>query len=750
MGFVTDGLPLAEAKLSAPRARRGIVERQRLQRALDAAGDATLTLVAAPPGYGKTTAVRSWSAGRDGAFAWVTVDAGDNDPTRFWRYVASAVDRVRPGLGRRALRRLNDPGSGVTNPIDELMNGIAAFEEEFVVVLDDMQHVTHLDCLEPLDYALEHLPANARVILLTRVDPALSLARLRARGDLVELRAEQLAFTTDEAHELLVTRGGLDLSAEDVELLRERTEGWPAALFLAAYWLRRVDDPHAAAQEFGGNHRFVADYLSRELIAALDDDTRWFLLRASVLGRLTADLCDSVLDREDSLAVLSGLERANLFVTRLEHGGWFRVHPVFAEFARFQLDALDPAAAQDIHRRAARWLWAGGLLVEATEHAAAAGDHEVVSALLLDHHLRLIRTGSARTLLRWVQTLPDEELLNHPELAVGGATAALLVGQATLPRRRLLAVARRAAVERPERVSPYAHCVEAMVRAASLDDGVAEAVIEGCRAIAIAESDADEALVAALAAHARALYLAGDLDDAWASALRAVEHPDAERRPPGHAVARATLALVGAERGWLASARTHADKARAIIGGAASSRSWLGATATSALGAVLTAEGSFAEAERELAHAEHLFRDEVATIDHAWVLAMLGGVRARRGHIEAAHTALRSAREAIAELTDSGRLPSLVASAELELCVMTDHAASGELLEAPSEAELAVLRLLASDRSAREIGQELFLSANTVRSHTRSIYRKLGVHSRADAVARASALDLLTGAQSPM
>jgi LuxR family maltose regulon positive regulatory protein len=745
----TEGLPLAEAKLSAPRERRGMVQRRRLDRALDGAGGAALTLVAAPAGYGKTTAVRSWCAGHESAFAWVTLDVGDNDPSRFWRYVATAVDRVRQGLGARALRRLDEPGAGVRSPIDELLNGIASFDEELVLVLDDVQHVSDPDCLESVDYALDRLPANARLIMLTRIDPGLGLAKLRARGDLFELRADQLAFSTEEARELLVDRGDANLAMADVELLRDRTEGWPAALFLAGYWLRGVKDPHAAAREFGGTHRFVADYLSREVIASLDDDTRWFLLRISVLGRFTAELCDGVLGRSDSSSVLAELEHANLFITRLEQGGWLRVHSVFAEFARFALDALDPDAAREIHRRAARWFSIRGLPVEATEHAAAAGDHAVVAGLLVSHHLRLIRTGSSRTMLRWVQTLPDEELIDYPELAASGATAALLVGQATLARRRLLAVAGRARRDRPARYTPYVDCVAAMSAAAGIDNGVGQAVLEGRHAVAIAESQADEALVAALAVYARALYLAGDVDQAWTSALRAIEHPDAERRPPGHAAARTTLAVVAAERGWLAAARRHAEKAKTIVGGVASSRSWLGANAAVALGSVLAAEGSLGEAEREFAHAERLFADEVATVDHAWALVLLAGVRARRGHIDAARSALESSRQVLAELADSGRLPSLIADVDRDLRLIRDHAARGALVESPSEAEIAVLRLLASELSAREIGARLFLSANTVRSHTRSIYRKLGVHSRADAVARADALKLLGQAQSP-
>ena len=259
----------------------------------------------------------------------------------------------------------------------------------------------------------------------------------------------------------------------------------------------------------------------------------------------------------------------------------------------------------------------------------------------------------------------------------------------------------------------------------------------------IAQAGSDDALVSALGAYARALYFAGDLEGAWAAALQAVEHPDVERRPPGHAFARSTLALVAVDREHLSSARAHAEQAKSIVGAVGISRSWLGANASAALGSVLASEGAHAEAERELAYAEQFFRDEVATVHHAWLLVLLARVRCRRGRLLEAEATLRSAREAIDELTDSGRVPSIAVEVEREVAAARSRAGSGELLEPPSEAELAVLRLLATDLSARQIGVELFLSPNTVRSHTRALYRKLGVKSRADAVARANAAGLL-------
>jgi LuxR family maltose regulon positive regulatory protein len=736
--------------MAAPRQRAGMVARPRIVRALEGGGDAALTLVAAPAGYGKTIAVRAWSASSEMALAWVTLDAGDNDPVRFWTYVATAVDRVREGLGRRALQRLRVSGMPIETVVDELMNGIAAFGRGLALVLDDFHTVTDGECLASIEFALERLPATARLIVITRADPALGLARLRARGALVELRASELSFTAAEARELLVDRAGLDLDAEEIEVLRGRTEGWPAALYLAALWLRSVDDRGRAVREFAGDHRYLAEYLSHEVLAALDADERSFLLRAAVLGRFTPELCDGVLGRSDSAAMLAELERSNMFVLRLERREWFRVHSLFAQFAAARLAAVEPGAAVEVHRRAAGWLGARGLLVEAIEHAAAAGDHEVVAELLSEYHLALIRNGRAGMLLRWVRMLPDDCLVDHPEVAGAAATAATMIGQLALERRRLLALASRAKAERPERFGPYADAVIAMVRAAGVDTGVSEAVLEGRRAVELARAaGGDDVLVAALASLARALYFAGELDEAWTAASRAVEHPDAARRAPGYALARSTLALIAADRGLLASARGHAEKARAILGGITSSRSWLGANAATAVGAVLAGEGDLAGAEREFSYAERFFRDEVATVHHARLLVRLGDVRCRRGRLDEAAAALRQAREALAELGDSGTVPLVAAEVETDLEHARRQAGDGEILEAPSQAELAVLRLLATDLSVRQIAGKLFVSANTVRSHTRAIYRKLGVRSREDAVARANALGLLAQTQSP-
>jgi len=734
-------LPIAETKLLLPRLRAEMVARPRVQEILER-DDVTLTLVSAPPGYGKTVAARTWHESASGAVAWLTLEAADNDPVRFWTYVAMAVERVRGGLGRGALQRLKTPGHSLESAVIELTNGIAAFGAPLTVVLDDFQSITDRECLDSIDYVLDHLPPTTRLMVITRSDPSLNLARLRASAALAEVRADDLALTSEEATDLLVGRGGLVLEPDEVDVLLERTQGWPGALYLALLWLRGVENQHDAVREFGGDHRFVAEYLNHEVLSSLDEASRWFLLRASVLRHFTVELCDNVFGRSDAASTLAALEHSNLFVARLEHTGWFRVHPLFAEFAEFQLEAHDAGASREIHRRAALWFLERGLLTEAVEHAAAAHDHELVAGIASDHHLAVLRNGSARTVVRWVKMLPDEQLVAHPELAMAAATAVSIVGPRSVERRRFLQLAERARTAGSARFTPYVDAGIGMVRALTFDEGVTSGVAEGRRAVEIAEREADDALVAALAALAQAHYFDGDLVAASAAAGRALAHPEAERRPAAHAMARTVLALADVDRGLLRAARDHVDKARTMIGAIHSSRSWLGAVAHAASGRVHAAEGKLAEAERELVYAEPFFRDELSTVHHAWLLLLLARVRCSRGHLSEAHEALQLARCELDELEDCGMLPQLASEVEREFELAGARAEQGEVLEQPSEAELAVLHLLASELSARDIGGQLFLSANTVRTHTRAIYRKLGVNSRAEAVARATVLGL--------
>jgi tetratricopeptide (TPR) repeat protein len=337
--------------------------------------------------------------------------------------------------------------------------------------------------------------------------------------------------------------------------------------------------------------------------------------------------------------------------------------------------------------------------------------------------LALIRGGAGGTVLRWVRTLPEDQLVRHPVAAAAAAAAAMLVGGHTLEQRRLLQLADGAG--QAERVDPYVEAVAGLVRAGTIDRGVGQAVLNGRRAVALAEVDANanEIITGTLAAYARALFFAGELDEASAVAARALEHPAIERHVPSLVAAYSTLAFVAVERGRLASARGHArEKARAAVGRIGTSRSWLGANSSAALGVVLAAEGTLAEAEAEpqLAAAERFFADEVPTLHHTWLLVLLARVRTRRGRLADAEATLRSARDALGELHDSGPIPALADKVAQELEAASGRASTGELLEPPSDAELAVLRLLATDLSIREIRRAPGPVPRTRSGHTRA------------------------------
>ncbi|MGB0091000.1 MAG: hypothetical protein WBP81_00445, partial [Solirubrobacteraceae bacterium] len=345
-------LRVIEPKLMLPRVHPGMLRRARLHEMLDRDPVAALTMVGAAVGYGKTTILRSWCIERPEAVIWMTLDAADDDPVRLWTHLATAVERLGEGLGGSALMCLGARGATVETAVDELMNGLVAYGQPITIVLDDLHAVGSERSLRSIAHAIERLPASARVLVSTRSDPAISLARLRARGALVEIRSRELAFTVDEARELLV-REGIELSGESVELLVERTEGWPAGLYLAALWLRDVEDPDQGVQSFAGSARHISDYLTDEVLTAVAPETRDFLLRTSVLGRFTPELCDAVLGREGSAAVLTDLAHSNMFLVALDADGeWYRYHHLFGELLQLELGREE---APELRRRAAAW-----------------------------------------------------------------------------------------------------------------------------------------------------------------------------------------------------------------------------------------------------------------------------------------------------------------------------------------------------------------------------------------------------------
>ena len=507
----------------------------------------------------------------------MTLDAADDDPVRLWTHLATAIERLGEGLGSQALMRLGVRGAGIEAAVDEVMNGLVAYGRPVAIVLDDLHTVGSERSLRSIAHAIERLPANARLLAATGSEPAIRLARLRARGGLIEIRARELAFTLDETHELMV-REGIALSDESVELLVEHTEGWPAGLYLAALWLRDHEDPDQGVRAFAGSTRQVADYLTDAVLTTLTAQTRDFLVRTAVLERFTPELCDAVLGRDDSAAVLAELERSNMFLVALDgREQWYRYHHLFGELLQLELGREDAAA---LRRRAAVWCRAHGFVEDAIEYAAAAGDAETVAGLLVENDRAFVWGGRLIQFLGWVRGLPSELLLEHPSLPAGGAVAAALLARPEVEVQRLLAVAERARRERPQLWSPYVEAIVEVTRAAVIERGDVGAAVEHARrAVAAARAGADvlsvgvlASLVAGAVLCRRARRVAADRNAGHRAARRA-------GRPRGlcrkSRAARAARRRAGAnrERGGVGSSGDRL-RAHAIPSGFLDGRRW--------------------------------------------------------------------------------------------------------------------------------------------------------------------------------
>ena len=645
------GLGVIEPKLMLPRIHAGMVRRRRLLELLDDHGASSLSVLDAGVGYGKTTLVRSWCIERPEPVIWMTLDPADDDPVRLWMHLATGVDRLDRGLGARALKRLGVRGVQVETAVDELMNGLVAYGRPVTIVLDDLHAVRSEASLSSIGYAIERLPAGVRLVVSTRSDPAVGLAKLRASRALTEVRARELAFTVDEARELLI-REGVELSGEGVDLLVERTEGWPAGLYLAALWLRDLDDPDAGVRAFAGSARHVADYLTSEVVSALPGEIRDFLVRTSVLGRFTPDLCDAVLGRNDSATVLAQLARSNMFLVALDaRAQWYRYHRLFGELLQLELGR---DAARELRRRASAWCRADGLVEDAIEYAAAAGDAETVAEVLVETHLRFIRGGRAGQFLRWLRWLPPDLLIEHPLLPAAGAAAAGLLARPEVEVRRLLAVSERSRRERPQAWSPYVEAVVELTRAEVIERGDVGAAAEHARrAVAATSGGADALSVGALATLSQAQFFAGDLDQARRIVLQAIERPDAPDVPDGYVGSLGLLALVDGERGRNDSAERSAREAIDFARRHLQADSWVASLAHLGLALACAATGRLDEAEREALRGERLRRSPQPTVGHP-ALLVLAQIRVARSRLTPADRDLKRAREMIEEFPDPG------------------------------------------------------------------------------------------------
>ena len=432
-----EGDVLLATKLYMPAPRPGLVPRPRLAEQLDEGLARGLVLVCAPAGYGKTAALADWAGRSEHPAGWLSLDAADNDPARFWRHAVAALDRARPGIGDRVAPLLGPPAPGsfeglVTALVNELAAQPAA--DGALLVLDDYHVIGSQPVHDSLGFLLEHRPAGLCVVLASRSDPPLGLARLRARGQLAEVRAAELRFTPGEAAALLqhVAAGfGLALPVAAAAALAERTEGWAAGLQLAGLSLRGQDDVGGFVAAFTGSHRYVLDYLAGEVLERQSGQVRTFLLETSVLERLSGPLCDAVTGRADSQALLEQVERAGLFLVPLDEvRGWWRYHHLFADLLRARLQAEQPGRVAQLHRNAAAWCQEHGLADDAIRHAVAAGEMTWAAGLVEQHFDAVLYLhGEGATIQRWISALPGELVRSRPRLLLAQSFLASYSGQ---------------------------------------------------------------------------------------------------------------------------------------------------------------------------------------------------------------------------------------------------------------------------------------------------------------------------------
>jgi LuxR family maltose regulon positive regulatory protein len=721
-------------KVRVPPARPGAVGRSRLVNRLRAAGPPPVAVIVAPVGYGKTTLLAQWAKKDARPVGWVTVDPRDNDPIVFLRHLGAALHGA--GVARPSdLEPLRAPRSSIwCAAVPRLASALAAASEPLLLILDDAHHLCSDDSVEALSAIVEHVPDGSTLALGGRTRPRIATATLRAGGRLLELGAADLELSRGEAVSLL-HGAGADVGDGEATDLVDQTEGWATGLQLAAL-ARHEQAP------FGGDHRYVVDFFRSELVPQLGPERMRFLRRTSGLEQLSGALCDAVLERRGSGHELEELAGEGLFVTPLDSRGlWFRLHPLFREFLRRELEQCEPELVRPLSGRAADWFERQGDAESAIAPAAIAGDLDRVARLVAVAGLAACSAGRLGAVEEWLDQFGGASLDRYPEVAVLGAWIHGLQGRAEASARWLAA----AEAANPEAVmpdgSPSVSTWIAVVRAAMCEDGPAAML-----------ADADAALLdlparsswrpPALLLRAVAHVLLGAEDAADAALGEAVEAARAQGAVDTQVVALSERAML-AERAGDARAEVLADESHhllegGLLAGYASSAIELASSAR-----VLLRRGCWDEARADLATARRL----TPFLTHAfpWLAAQT------RLELARSHVALRDTEQAqvlldeVSEVLDrSAGLGVLDDQAQvLQVEVAAARTATGVAGSRLTTAELRLLPLLMTHLSFREIGERLYLSRNTVKTQAISIYRKLAVSSRSEAIERAAGLGLL-------
>jgi LuxR family transcriptional regulator, maltose regulon positive regulatory protein len=731
---------LIQSKLQAP-TRRELVPRPELVRQLAGGPPRRLTVISAPAGWGKTSLLAAWAEVDTRPFAWLSLEERDRERGRFWSYLVAAIRSVAPDFGLASLELLTAPGVSMEQEaLPVLVNELAAVQERFVVALDDYHLADSEELAEQLGFLIEHLPDSCELAMTTRAQPRLPLARLRARRDLVEIDAGELRFSPEETGQLLNGLLDLDLPEPHIQALHGRTEGWVAALYLAALSIGQQADAARFIDEFSGDDRHVVDYLGSEVLGGLGGEVRDFLLCTAILDRLSAPLCDAVTGKRTARRLLQEIERSNLFLVPLDdRREWYRYHHLFRELLRIELEHAGPEPVPTLHRRAAAWFLTQGDADHAIRHTIAAGDHDAALELIAEHWTAwLLERGDHASIDAWLRMLPEEVVRADARLCVARVFADSSLGDMS-GSPVWLEAADKALGSDPDPV------VLTDVAAAHSSYRALLGDCAGSTEVATPAIEAGDPrslwYPVPFGARAHARRWSGDLEGALED-FDGYMRESAERNQILSVISTiGSLACVHAEAGRWREAEEYANRALTMTQHALSEHWMMGGTHT-ALALVHAERGDRDGALAAIDRAVELVRRGAVPGDRANTLLTAASLYADAGDGERAGALLHEAREVIEAAPDPGAMV-VDRLKQAQRGFRTSPEVPIGAAEELSERELAVLRLLASPLSQREIGNELYVSLNTVKTHSRNIFRKLGVSSREDAVARARELGLV-------
>jgi LuxR family transcriptional regulator, maltose regulon positive regulatory protein len=729
---------LIAAKLRPPVLRDQLVTRSRLLGRLRAGSGRRLTIVACPAGFGKTTLLAEWREIESvrQPVAWLSLDERDNDPVVFWTYVIEALKGACPAVREAKLPRPTQAVSGSDTVLPLLVNELCRLNA-VTLILDDCHRLTSAAVRASLAWFVRNAPRNFRLVLSTRTEPPLPLGAMRAHGEVLELDAEDLRFTPSEAGVFLNARLAPGLRPADVAGLVERTEGWPAGLSLAAFSLQRTTDRDTLIRGLGPASRHLADFLLTEVLQAHDGSAQSLLMRCSILDRLHGPLCDAVLEQADSRETLESLVRTNLFVAPIpgEHG-WYRVGPVFAQLLRAELERREPGLARALHRRAYAWHRDYGTAEEAVRHALAAGAYAEAADLIAACWSRFAREGKFSLVLAWLRQLPGEALAGDVRLLLVEAWTFALSGKRRRAEQAVAAIERLGELSDGPLADGFSSADASLtLLRACFSRGDVAGQLRNARRAAELEGTLSPWRPVACWAVGIASYRRGELSEADRWFAESLTLPAGTTLPVG-ASSLAYRSLIAGEHRDLDRQRVLAEQAMHVVRGLGVGKA--NGIVPLALGVSLAARGRPAEAHLQIERGiARLRRSKGQPTDIAMALMHQASVLSALGDGNGSQGAADQAR-AILESCPDGRLLAQRLQT-LDPTLGTRHkCGNGEL----TEQELRVLKLLAGDLSERGIGNELYVSYNTVHSHVRSIYRKLGISSRSQALKRAKELAL--------